>query len=154
MSPNSRVFMGDGSVKTFEELAQPAFLGEIKKEGDVEYSALDKEILSLEGSRLSARAAKIITRRKAPQEMLRLTTSTGHVLEVTKEHPILSWEKSQRWSEAESLKVGSFIAAPSSSPVAGSRQIVDLAKELKGQKRFYAARATALICDLKVKSGL
>ncbi|MBL7160586.1 MAG: DUF87 domain-containing protein [Candidatus Aenigmarchaeota archaeon] len=152
LSPKSKVMLENGSMVTFQKLAEKAFSGKIKTEGGVEYADLGVDVLSMEDFRLKAKKAKAITRREAPGKMLKIRTFSGKEITVTKEHPMFTWEDSPQWVDASKLKKGSYLATPSRIRNAGSFQEVNLAKELKDSKDFYAKGVKDLI--LKVRDSL
>jgi len=140
LSPGSEILLEDGSVKKISELAEESFQkNEVMEEDGVEYCELDEDFFSVNRDyEVKKSNSRYITRRPVPEKMLRIKTDFGRELEVTPEHPLLSWSNGPLWKESQEFEEGDFMALPSNVNVDGTLQEVNLAERLRDERDIYA----------------
>jgi len=154
LNPNSNIIFKN-ELQPIEKIAKEFFTkNEVESDGDIEYCKVNEKTLTTKDFKIEEGTIKAITRRKSPEKMIRIKTWSGKEIELTPEHPLLTWKDGPVWEEAKKLKKNSYIAVPSKLSLKCRLQEVNLAKELKEEKEFYAVGIKAQLYKLKEKSGL
>ncbi|RLG51321.1 MAG: hypothetical protein DRO00_07370 [Thermoproteota archaeon] len=114
LHPDTEIVLGDGSVVKISEFVDNALLrGFKKKKEDVESVPVENDVLSWDGTKFLPKKAVYAQRKSAPREMIKITTSSGSSLILTKEHKVLiDGPIGPMWKQAKELKVGDRLYAP------------------------------------------
>ena len=124
VSGDTRVALSDGRAVPIRELVESK-LEDPKPIDDGWWDEIDLEVPSLQddGSIASQRATKV-WKRRAPEQMYRIRTSSGRELEVTPSHPLFVQQDGQCVpTAADELTEGQFVAAPRSYPTDGDASL-------------------------------
>ncbi|MFN6991708.1 MAG: helicase HerA domain-containing protein [Fervidobacterium sp.] len=156
LSPETAITLSNGDIVPIGQLVDNIMTkNKIKNEDKIEYCKTNGlSVITLKGNKISHTKVKAVTRRKAPSKMLKITTSTGKELILTREHPLLSFQKEPIWKPVNSFKENDWIALPSIISTNAVMVEINLAKELKNYENFYAVGAEKLILELKNKCKL
>ncbi|WP_083500658.1 DNA replication protein [Thermococcus celericrescens] len=117
---NTKVVLGDGSLKKIGEIVEEAIErakeeGTLGKVDDGFYAPIDLELYALDAKTLKVRKVKanIAWKRSAPEKMYMIRTASRREIRVTPTHPFFTFEDGQfKTRRTEELRKGDFIAAP------------------------------------------
>ena len=116
VSPSTKVLLSDGSETEIGGLVDGMLSAGFEVEDGVEFCRNPSEhpavfSLSCEGTVVRSRIMAF-SRRKAPDNMVRVHTRTGKVLELTQEHFVPVLDEGIRWLQASELKQGDYLFLP------------------------------------------
>ena len=117
MKGDQLVTLADGRRKRIDDLVEEN-LDDPKPVDDGVYDSVDIPVPSLtENGRIAEKRASKVWKREAPDEMYRLSTTSGRTLEVTPSHPLFVQSGGDfKPRKAQDLREGSFVAAPEMIP--------------------------------------
>lgn len=134
--------IGEGSLVVDGNTGKRISVEDLYKNGTVETFSLDNQYkLSKEGM--------FHVEQNGVKPVYRISTSYGHVIELTENHPLL---KIEGWTEVRDLKVGDSIATPQIIPVFGKETPTPQLARLTAYLPFaFTQRKDAKSIDITVK---
>jgi len=116
ISPSVKVLLCDGSETEIGKFVDSKLLSGFEVEGGVEFCKNNDESLKVfslsEKVTLAQSRITAFSRRKAPENMVRIHTRTGKVLELTPEHFVPVLDEGICWLQAGELKQGDYLFLP------------------------------------------
>lgn len=138
LHPDTEIVLGDGSIIKIGDFVDEALQkGPTSIKSGIESVPVEVYILSWDGNRFLSKRVIYAQRKAAPKEMIKVITSSGSAITLTKEHKVLiDSPEGPIWKKAEELKSGDMVFAPRKINVATNEPpyILDLILEALGEK--------------------
>ncbi len=116
VKPDTEVRLANGENVEIQSIVNNALNNENVLIGGVEISTQNNDGLCVFGidsnNQIVKSKIKAFMRRRAPTEVLKITTWTGQEIEVTNEHPIPIIDEGIKWVAAEQLRIGDYSFVP------------------------------------------
>ncbi|MEX2720147.1 MAG: LAGLIDADG family homing endonuclease [Candidatus Wukongarchaeota archaeon] len=143
VAPGTRVIMGSGEVKNIEQIVEDALKDNINEIDDGFYAKGSQPIITMDKNGKAKLAyANIFWKRKAPEYMYEVKTSSVKEIIVTPTHPFFITKNGLILSkEAKELEIGDFIATPRYIPSSPNDKIdIKFEKGKTNAKHIYVPR--------------
>lgn len=139
VTPDSEIVLNDGSLEKIKDIFESSDQV-IKSSQNEELRMLDGiSVKAFDDSYQQVDADALYAYRKKADKILKVKTTSGREIEVTKEHPLLRAEKGYEFAKAENLQEGEHIGIPRRLDFKSNNQI-NISKELESKSEKESKR--------------